>query len=127
MSSHHPRTIEEGHGRVADATKITLPLFPQCLLDTAYYCLRKLAILIRTAIAAKKCLFVAGPGAYMVAYVCTTGGRPLKVLNGGGDGGSLLDLAAVRPEDLGGSNNAVQLGLKVREPAMPSRGYSMRR
>lgn len=91
-------------------------LFPHYVLDTAHF-LRKLAILLRTAIGANKCIFAAGPGAYMVAYVCATGGRPLRVLNGGGDGGSLLDLGAVRPEDLGGSNSTVLLGRKVREPS----------
>lgn len=95
---------------------MALHLFPHCALDTAHS-LRKLAILLRTAIGANKCLFAAGPGAYMVSYVCATGGRPLRVLNGGGDGGSLLDLGAVRPEDLGGSNNTGLLGGKVIEPS----------
>lgn len=60
-------------------------------------------MLLRTVIGAKKCLFAAGPGAHVVAYVCATGGKKLRVLNGGGYGGSLLELSAIRPEDLGGT------------------------
>ena len=67
------------------------------------FLLWQLVVLLRTVIGAKKCLFAAGPGAHVVAYVCATGGKTLKVLNGGGDGGSLLELSALRPEDLGGS------------------------
>lgn len=80
------------------------------LKNAAFICLPlslsplpQLSILVRTVLAAKKCLFAAGPGAYMVAYACATGGRALRVLNGGGQGGSLLDLTALRPEDLGGT------------------------
>lgn len=38
-----------------------------------------------------------------MAYVCATGGKKMRVLNGGGYGGSLLELSALRPEDLGGT------------------------
>lgn len=65
--------------------------------------LRQLVLFLRTVIEAKKCLFAAGPGAHIVSYVCATGGKPLRVLNGGGNGGSLLELSSLRPEDLGGS------------------------
>lgn len=50
----------------------------------------------------------------MVAYVGATGGRTLQVLNGGGQGGSLLDLAGLRPEDLGGTNGTARNSDKVR-------------
>lgn len=59
-------------------------------------------MLLRTIIGAKKSLFAAGPGAHIVAFVCATGGKNLRVLNGGGYGGSLLELSTLRPEDLGG-------------------------
>ncbi len=67
------------------------------------FLLWQLVVFLRTVIGAKKCLFAAGPGAHIVAYVCATGGKTLRVLNGGGDGGSLLELSALRPEDLGGT------------------------
>ncbi|CAM9333898.1 unnamed protein product, partial [Hapterophycus canaliculatus] len=61
----------------------------------------KLVVFLRTVIGARKCLFASGPGAHVVAYICATGGKALRVLNGGGDGGSLLDLSSLRPEHLG--------------------------
>ena len=60
-------------------------------------------MLLRTVIGAQKCLFAAGPGAHIVTYVCATGGKNLRVLNGGGHGGCLLELSTLRPEDLGGT------------------------
>lgn len=69
---------------------------------------------MRTILGAKKCLFAAGPGAYMVAYVRATSGKPLRVLNGGGQGGSLLDIAALRPADLGGTNDVTCWSGRVR-------------
>lgn len=70
---------------------------------TTSFFFRQLVVLLRTIIGARKCLYAAGPGAHMVAYVCATGGKNLKVLNGGGYGGSLLELSTLRPEDLGGT------------------------
>lgn len=67
----------------------------------AVFVYRQLLVFLRTVLGAKKCLFAAGPGAHVVAYVCATGGKALRVLNGGGDGGSLLELSSLRPEDLG--------------------------
>ncbi|CAM9212938.1 unnamed protein product, partial [Discosporangium mesarthrocarpum] len=52
---------------------------------------RSLVLVVRTALCADKCLFAAGAGASVVAYVCATGGRRLKVLNGNGEGGALHD------------------------------------
>lgn len=50
----------------------------------------------------------------MVAYVRATSGKPLRVLNGGGQGGSLLDIAALRPADLGGTNDVTCWSGRVR-------------
>lgn len=48
-----------------------------------------------------------------MAFVCATGGKRLRVLNGGGYGGSLLELSTLRPEDLGG-NGKPKCGGEVR-------------
>ena len=75
-------------------------------------------IFIRTIIGANKSLFAAGPGAHIVAYICATGGKTLRVLNGGEDGGSLHDLSSRRPEDFGGSGKA-RCGGEVRLQCSP--------
>ncbi|CAN0201301.1 unnamed protein product, partial [Ectocarpus sp. 8 AP-2014] len=58
-------------------------------------------------------------GAHIVSYVCATGGKPLRVLNGGGNGGSLLELSSLRPEDLGGSGKPM-CGGEAREVVLDS-------
>lgn len=82
----------------------------RCALFSQTFLLWQLMVFLRTVIGAKKCLFAAGPGAHIVAYVCATGGKTLRVLNGGGDGGSLLELSALRPEDLGGTGKPRRAG-----------------
>lgn len=74
----------------------------------------KLLIFLRAVLRADKCLIAAGPGAFIVAYVLATGGKPLKVLNGSGEGGSLLELSSRRPEDLGGSSTLRRRGGQVK-------------
>ncbi|CAM9895074.1 unnamed protein product, partial [Choristocarpus tenellus] len=44
-------------------------------------------------------MFAAGSGAYVVAYVCATDGRRMRVLNGNGEGGSVLELPTMHPRD----------------------------
>jgi hypothetical protein len=51
---------------------------------------RKLALLVKMCMMTGKCLFAAGLGASLLAYVCATGGELLRVLNNNGKG-SLLD------------------------------------
>lgn len=51
--------------------------------------------LVRNILGAKKCLFAAGPGAYMAAYVCATGGKLLHVLNDEEQKGAPLDITAL--------------------------------
>ena len=59
---------------------------------------RPLLALVKACVACRKALFAAGPAALMVGYVCATGGRRLRVLNGdAGGGGPLAALRRTKP------------------------------
>lgn len=59
--------------------------------------LRKLALLTKMCMMTGKCLFASGLGASLLAFVCSTGGEHVRVLNNDGKGSLIDDIHGIPP------------------------------
>lgn len=74
---------------------------------------RKLTLLVKMCMMTGKCLFAAGLGASLLAYVCATGGELLRVLNNNGKGSLLDTVHDLPPPSSSDSGDGVLLDVKT--------------